>query len=292
MSLDLAPIFYQGLVGINRATYILIAALGLTLIFGVVGVVNFAHGSFYMLGAYFTGTLLWLFGGNFWLSIIIAPFVIMAVGGLVERFLLRPLYRFPTEFQLLLTYALVLVFYDGVRIIWGTQYFTAEVPEGLNWSFGVPGGVMPFYNVFIMIICSLTVLSLYYILFKTSWGMKVRVTSMDRDMASAVGINVKRIYSSAFMLGIWLAAFSGSLIVPRTATSPGLGDSIIIESFAIVVVGGLGSLRGAILGSMIIGLFEAYGLFLIPGLELAFLYIPLLIILIVRPRGLFGKKYS
>jgi branched-chain amino acid transport system permease protein len=286
----MAPYVFQGLVGLTEAMYLWLVAAGLSLIFGVLRVLNFAHGSLYMLGAYVTYVVLRALDGNFWLALLVGPLLVAGVGWLMEVVFLRRVYRVDVAFQLLLTFAFVLIFDDLVKLVWGPLYQSPPTPALLSGAVFVLGAPLPVYHLFILAVGVLVGLGLWLFLEKTRWGLLVRATAADREMARALGVRSSRLFTGVFVLGAWLAALGGALSMPVRAMSPGMGEFIIIEAFVVVVLGGLGSLRGAFLGAVVIGLLHAYGLMFIPVFELALAYVGMAIVLVVRPWGLFGVR--
>lgn len=285
-------LIFQGLIGLSLAMYIWLVAAGLTLVFGVLGVLNFAHGSLYMLGAYLTETCTTLLGGNFWLGLLLATLIVAVLGIVLERLFFRPMYRLPLAYQLLMTFAFVLIFDDLVKMVWGPVYRVPPTPEGLEGSLSILGRAFPVYNVFIIALGPSVALLLWLILEKTRWGKMIRASASSREMASAIGINIKRLFTTVFAFGAWLAALGGGLSIPIRAVSPGMGTFIIIEAFVVVVIGGLGSLKGAFIGAVLIGLLEAYGTLFIPVFEMFFIFLLMAVVLILQPGGLFGTQVS
>lgn len=281
---------FQGLVGLSEAMYLWMVAAGLSLIFGVLRVLNFAHGSLYMLGAYLTFYFFGLLGHNFWLGLMVGSILVAGIGLLMERFFLRLVYRLEVAYQLLLTFAFVLIFNDLVKLIWGPIYQAPPMPSGLDSSLFILGQAYPIYNLFIILIGPLIALGLWLLLEKTRWGRLIVASTSDREMASALGVNVPKLYTLVFMLGAWLAALGGALSIPIRPVSPGMGEIIIIEAFIVAVIGGLGSLKGAFIGAILIGLLHVYGVFYIPVFEMALAFILMAIVLILRPWGLFGTR--
>lgn len=265
---------------------------GLSLVFGVLGVLNFAHGSLYMLGAYFAFTFLQLFQkftGGFWLALLMAVLSVGIIGGIIEIIFLRPVYRRLHAYQLLLTYGLILILDDLVKMAWGTDYKVVSKPDMLSGSVEIFGGAYPAYDLFIILLGPFIALGLWLLIHKTKIGMFIRAASMDREMTDALGINVPALFTLVFMLGSCLGALGGALVGPIRTVSPGMGINIIIEAFVVVIVGGLGNLQGAFLGSLIIGQLEAFGILIIPRFNIAFIFILTALILIARPQGLMGK---
>jgi len=247
MSAD--TVAYQGLVGLSLAMYLWLISAGLTIIFGVLGVLNFAHGSLFMLGAYMTYTFYGLLALPFWLSIGASLGVVALVGFVMERYFLRSLYHLDHAYQLLLTFGFVLVLDDAVKLIWGGVFRIPPIPRFLEGAWPVFGRAFPVYNAFLIAVGICTGIGLWAIFEKTWWGRTVRATASDREMAGAIGINVPRVFSGVFMLGAALAALGGGLGTPVRVAAPGIGAAMIIQAFIITVIGGLGNLRGAFIGS-------------------------------------------
>jgi len=278
------------LAGISTGMFIWLVASGLTLIFGVLRVLNFAHGSFYMLGAYVCFTVLKYLGSNFWLGLVFGPLVVAAVGYAMERYLLRYVYHLELPYQLLLTFAMVLIFDDLVKMIWGAGSLGSPTVLGLSGSVSILDRNFPVYNLFIIAVGPLVAVGLYWLVEKTWWGRIVRSAASDREMASAIGIKVPTLYTAVFMFGAWLSAMGGALAVPYVGLiTPGMGEAIIIEAFVVVVIGGLGSLRGAFLGSLVIGLLNSFGTRFIPMLDMFLIFILMAVVLLWRPQGFFAE---
>jgi len=286
----LESIVHVCLAGLSTGMFIWLVASGLTLIFGVLGVLNFAHGSFYMLGAYFCYTLLSFMGDNFWLGLLLGPLCVCAVGFVVERFFLRYVYHLALPYQLLLTFAFVLLFDDLVKVIWGAGSIGSPMVPGLSASVPIMGRNFPVYSLFIIGVGPLVALSMWALLEKTWWGRIIRAASSDREMASAIGVRVPVLFTSVFMFGTWLGAMGGGLAVPYVGLlTPGMGESVIIDAFVVAVIGGLGSLKGAFLGALIIGLLSSFGTRFIPTFDMFLTFILMAAVLLWRPQGFFGE---
>ncbi|HYZ88884.1 MAG TPA: branched-chain amino acid ABC transporter permease [Myxococcales bacterium] len=283
-------LLFQGLVGLTEAMYLWLVAAGLSLIFGVLRVLNFAHGSLYMLGAYLTYAVFRALGGNFWVALAVGPLLVAAVAWVIEVVFLRRVYRADVAFQLLLTFAFVLILDDVVKLVFGPVYQSPPTPRALSGAVLVLGSPLPTYHLFILAAGVLVAAGLWVFLEKTRWGLLVRAIAADREMARALGVRSSRLFTWVFMLGAWLAGLGGALSIPVRSISPGMGELIIIEAFVVVVLGGLGSLRGAFLGALAIGLLHAYGIVFLPVFELALAYLVMAAVLIVRPWGLFGVR--
>jgi branched-chain amino acid transport system permease protein len=278
------------LAGLSTGMFIWLVASGLTLIFGVLGVLNFAHGSFYMLGAYFCYTVLSHMGDNFWMGLILGPLCVCVVGFVVERFFLRYVYHLALPYQLLLTFAFVLLFDDLVKVVWGAGSIGSPMVPGLSGSVPIMGRNFPVYNLFIIGVGPLVALGLWGLLERTWWGRIIRAASSDREMASAIGVRVSTLFTAVFIFGTWLGAMGGGLAVPYVGLlTPGMGESIIINAFVVAVIGGLGSLKGAFLGALIIGLLSSFGTRFLPTFDMFLTFILMAVVLLWRPQGFFGE---
>src|SRR5262245_24779251 len=290
--MQFGDLFIQLLSGLTRGMVLFLLASGLSLIFGALRVVNFSHGSFYMLAAFVAYSVVQYFSqfpsGNFWLALLIAPLVIAALGWLVETVLFRRVYRRDASYQLLLTYGLVLIGSDTVRLIWGEAYRSIKRPTALAWSFAVFDRPFPAYDAFLILVAAALGLGLWALLYRTKLGQIIRAVVHDRHMVSAMGVNVPALYSLVFALGCWLAAFAGGLYAPMGSIGLDMDINIIVECFAVVVVGGLGSISGALLGALIIGEVYAFGILVMPRAALAMIFIVMTVVLILRPHGLMG----
>lgn len=277
------------LAGLSSGMFIWLVASGLTLIFGVLGVLNFAHGSFYMLGAYVCYSLVQAFAPHFWLGVLVGPLVVAAVGIVVERRFLRGVYHLALPYQLLLTFAFVLIFDNLVKILWGAGSLTPPVPALLRGSIPILGRNFPIYSLFIIAVGPLVALGLWALLERTWLGRTVRAAASDREMAAALGAPVPALYTGVFAFGAWLAALGGALAVPYVGLlTSGMGETIIIDAFVVAVIGGLGSLKGAFLGALVIGIVSALGTRYFPTFDMALTFLLMAGVLLVRPRGLFG----
>jgi branched-chain amino acid transport system permease protein len=278
------------LAGLSSGMFIWLVASGLTLIFGVLGVLNFAHGSFYMLGAYVSFSLVKAFAPHFYPALLLGPLLVCLAGFAVERFFLRRVYALELPYQLLLTFAFVLVFDNVVKIAWGAG--SLAPPSGLGpleGSVSILGRKFPLYSLFVIAVGPLVALLLWGLLERTWIGRIVRASSSDREMASALGVRVPALFTGVFVFGTWLGALGGALAVPYVGLlTPGMGESIIIDAFIVAVIGGLGSLKGAFLGALVIGILSAFGTRFFPAFDMFLTFILMAAVLLWRPRGLFG----
>ena len=289
---DLSFLFTQFLGGLTTAMFLFLIASGLSLVFGVMRVLNFAHGSFYMLGAYLAWQAVqWLspLVESFWLAALFAALAVAVLGGLVERLLLRHMYGKEELYQLLLTYALVLILGDAAKAIWGTQQLSVSRPPILDGAIEMFGSVLPVYNLFIMLAGVAIALGGWLILARSSAGRMVRAAALDREMLGALGANVGALYTGMFMASSFLAGLSGALVTPIQSIVPGMDVEVIVEAFIVVVIGGLGSFWGTFWGSLIYGQVLSFGILIMPSFSLFSVFALMVVILIVRPWGLFGK---
>ena len=278
------------LAGLSSGMFIWLVASGLTLIFGVLGVLNFAHGSFYMLGAYFSFALVRALWPHFYLAMILGTLGVCVLGYVVERFFLRAVYKLDLPYQLLLTFAFVLIFDNLVKLIWGAGALSAPSGLGpLEGSVSIVGRRFPVYSLFVIAVGPLVALALWAALERTWIGRIVRAASSDREMASALGVPVPALFTGVFVFGTWLGAIGGALAVPYVGLmTTGMGESIIIDAFIVAVIGGLGSLKGAFLGALVIGVLSAFGTRFFPTFDMFLTFILMAAVLLWRPRGLFG----
>ncbi len=289
--MSLSFLTVEVLSALRQAAFLFLISSGLTLIFGVLNIINFAHGALYMLGAYLAYAItLYLVGpSGFFLALLMAPLGVAAVAALIEIGLLRRIYFQEETYQLLLTFALVLIIDDLVKIIFGGEYKSIPKPDFLSGSFVLFGGTVPVYTALVVLVAPVVAAGMWYLLYRTKTGKVVRATSSDREMADALGINMSALFTLVFAFGAMLAGFAGALAGPVRTVFPGLGAEVIIESFVVVVIGGLGSLWGALVASLLIGTLETVGTVVFPAFEMAFIYLLMVLVLIVRPWGLFGK---
>ena len=291
MHLDLSMIFVQFISGLSRAMILFLMASGLTIVFGVMRVINFAHGAFYMLGAFMAFTLTHILTGliGFWCTLLVAPTIVCLIGGLVEVILLRRIYDKEHLLQILLTYALIFVFNDLIKLIWGVDLRIVPLPPSLAGFVTLFGHSFPVYYFFIIGVGGAVAMLLWLLLKKTRFGKLLRASAERREMVDLLGYNVGAIFTLVFVLATWLGGLSGAVIAPTVRLSLGMGMEIIIECFIVVIVGGLGNIWGALLGALIAGQIYAFGILFIPKYAMAFLFVLAAIIIIFRPYGLLGK---
>lgn len=266
-----------------------LVASGLTLLFGIMGIINLAHGSFYMIGAYLA---YWLTGmtGSLWLGILFGLPIAILVGYLVERSAISFLYKRDHLYQVLLTFALILIFNELQQILWGTDVHSVPIPSILSASIQLTENQSyPVYRLFISAACIAIAGGMYWVIQKTRLGMMIRAGASNREMVQALGIDVNRLFAIVFSLGVALAAFAGMLAAPVDSVYPGMGENVLIISFVVVVIGGTGSIKGTFVGAMLIGLVSTFGKVLLPELASIMVYALMAAILLWRPQGLFGR---
>ncbi len=278
------------------ASVLFLIASGLTLIFGVMRIVNLAHGSLYAIGAYITA---WLVGQAvaggftvhgliFFLLLPLGAVGVGVLGALIEPILLRPFYQRAEEYQLLVTFGLLLILEDGIRFVWGGVPLSADAVADKLPSVKILGYLYPAYNFVVIAVGVVAVLALWGFIYRTRFGVLLRATAQDRRMASALGLDVRRVYLLAFTIGCFMAGVGGAIVVPSQAAVLGMGIDYLVVAFIVVVIGGMGSLKGALVGAVIVSFFRTVGVQFFPEEELAFLYLLAGIVLVVRPTGLFG----
>lgn len=278
----------QAFNGISYGTLLFLLASGLSLIFGVMRIVNLAHGSYFLLGGYVALTVIWT-TGSWLLAIPLASLAIAGVGLVMERFFLRPLGFDPLR-QVLLTIGFALLFQQAALDIWGGDNMDINVPGTLDWSVQAGGLYFPVYRIFMIVMAAGVALLLWLVMEKTRMGAVVRASVDDAEMARGVGIDTSRVSMGVFALGAFLAALGGVIGGAFIGIYPGLDFEILPLAFAVVIIGGMGSLRGALVGSLIVGLMDNFGKALFPEISYFTLYAPMVIILAVKPTGLFGTE--
>jgi branched-chain amino acid transport system permease protein len=283
------------------ASVLFLISGGLSLIYGVMRIVNLAHGNLYAFGAYVTAWAIGLVAGGagggeatprtvvLFLLLPAGALAAAALGAIIEPTLLRPFYRRAEEYQLLVTFGLLMILEDVIRFLWGPYPLTASsLWENLG-SLTIGGTIYPGYNLLVIGIGALAAGFLWAFIYRTRFGVVLRATSQDMRMASALGIDVNRVYVQAFALGCLMAGLGGAIIVPSQSAVLGMGVDALVLSFIVVVIGGLGSLEGALVGALIVGVVRELGIQFFPEIELAVLYLMAAVVLLVRPAGLFGR---
>jgi branched-chain amino acid transport system permease protein len=287
--ISLAALAAQVFTGLVLGGILVLMAVGLSLIFGLMTVVNFSHGALYMLGAYVAFTILG-FTKSFWLSLLLAPLVVGTLGLLIQRFLIRRLYGRSPDDPLLLTFGLSLVIVEAVKVVWGKVGLTVDPPRDLAGAVNLGFMNFPVYRLFVVAVTALVLVGLWLFLEKTNVGLIIRAGTRDALMVRALGIDLGRIWLLVFGLGIALAGLAGVLAAPMRGVYAEMGVEIIIECFVVVVVGGMGSLLGAIVAGLLIGEIVSLTTFFAPKLAEIVVFLVMAVVLLVRPSGLFGES--
>jgi branched-subunit amino acid ABC-type transport system permease component len=288
MAVGWAEIICQFLVGISRSMILFIVCAGLSFILGVLRVPNIAHGSLYMIGAFATFSITKMVGGayGFWVALALAPFLVVLVSLVTERLLFCHLYQREHLMLLLFTFSVSLILGDLVKIVWGAEYRSVPPPELLKGSISILGASFPRYNLFLIIIGPLVGIALWLFTTKTKIGKISRAAAVDREMVGVLGINVSWVFAFAFLIGCYLAGVGGALVAPTVSITLGMDHTLIIEAFLIVTIGGLGNMWGALVGSLIFGVTHSFGVLFWPQFAIVFPYMAVVIVLLLRPKGL------
>jgi branched-subunit amino acid ABC-type transport system permease component len=283
-----AEVLSQLLVGLSRAMILFTICAGLSFVLGVLRVPNIAHGTLYMIGAFATFSFSKYFGGasGFWIALILAPLVVALVGLVAERTLFRHLYQREHLMLLLFTFALAMILGDLVKIVWGAEYRSVPAPDLLKGSISVLGASFPRYNLFLIFVGLAVAVALWLFVTRTKIGKISRAAAVDRDMVGLLGINVSWVFAAAFVIGCCLAGLGGALVAPTVSITLGMDHSLIIEAFLIVTIGGLGNMWGALVGSLIFGITQSLGVLVFPQFAIVFPYTAVVIVLLLRPKGL------
>jgi len=279
----------QGIHGLAYGMLLFLVASGLTMVFGMMGILNLAHASFFMLSSYFSYQVLRA-TGNFWLALLVAPVAAAIVGILCERLLLRKVHAFGHIGELILTVGISLVIMEGVKVFWGTESLSIRVPPILEGRLALGGLDYPIYRFFVIGLAFVVLGILSVLLYRTRLGMVVRAAVSDADMVNALGVNVPVLFMFVFGVGTWLAGVAGVVIAPILTVFPGLADQMGMDAFVVVVTGGLGSLWGAFLISLILGELNSYGVQFVSQLAPVLMFVLMAVILTFRPMGLFGER--
>jgi branched-chain amino acid transport system permease protein len=285
----LAFLLTQTVNALSQAALLFFLGVGLTLIFGIMRIVNFAHGALYMLGA-FVGYSLARWSGSFWLAMAAAPVLVGLLGALFELGILRRLYRRDAHAFLMVTFGLALVLGEVVRLTWGTDPLQVQPPEFLSDVVFLLDEPFPTYRIFLAVAGVVVAIAIWQFLERTRLGLLIRATSQNAEMAHALGVDVKLVRSSVFGVGCGLAALGGVLAAPLVTASNGMAATVIIDAFVIVIIGGMGSFLGSLIGALLVAFVQVFGNYYFPDLALAFMYLIMLTVLVVRPGGLLGKE--
>ena len=297
--MDIATFCIQLLNAVQYGLLLFLLSSGLTLIFGIMGIINLAHGSFYMIGAYLAWSLSSRLG-NFWMAIVAGVVLTVLLGMLLEWLLIKRLYRRDHLYQVLLTYGLILIFEELRSIIWGDDVHGVPIPDSLSASIPLTDTLAyPVYRLWMSGACVVLAALMYWLIQHTRLGMMIRAGASNRDMTQSLGINIELLYRLVFALGVALAAFAGMIAAPVSSVFPGMGGQVLIVCFVVVVIGGIGSVKGALVAALLIGLVDTFGKVLeieiggfriLPELAGMSVYVLMAMVLLWRPEGLFGKR--
>lgn len=288
MDITLSLLLLQLLTGVALGAVYALLALGLSLIFGMLTVVNFAHGAFFMVGA-FVGLYFLGLTGNFWFSLVLTPLVVGAIGLLTERFLVRPLYGRGIDYPLLLTFGLSWLLIEAIRTLFGIEGLPSSTPVALRGAVDLGIGYFPKYRLFLIVATAVVVLALWLFLEKTRWGLVIRAGSRDGEILKVLGVDVARVWLLVFGLGTAIAGLSGVLAAPTRAVNPEMGIPVLAESFVVTVVGGMGSLPGAVVAGLLVGVVYSMTSLFAPDLAELSIFVLMALVLLVRPQGFFGR---
>lgn len=282
----------QIIAGLSLGMIFFLISVGLSIVFGTLKVLNIAHASFYMLGAYLCYTVTHLLCKSqnmFWMALILAPVGVAIFGGIIELLVIRPMYKREFLYQLILTFGLIYIIADIVKLIWGVQFYRVDIPPQLQGTVQFLGTKLSYYHLFMIGLGPIVLALIWVLQQKTKLGRIIRAVTYNRDMSSALGINVSLIYTVVFMFASWLAGLGGTLMAPMASVFLGMDMTVTIECFIVIVIGGLGSTGGAFLGAILFGLANSIGVIFLPKIAIALGFIAMAVVLIIRPWGLLGK---
>lgn len=278
----------QLLTGIALGSIYALLALGLCLVFGMLNVVNFAHGAFFMVGA-FMGVYFLGITGNFWFSLILTPIATGVLGLLTERFLVRPLYGRGIDYPLLLTFGLSYVLIEAMRVTFGIEGLPSVTPDGLKGTMDVGVGFFPKYRLFLIAATAVIIFAVWYFIQKTKYGLIIKAGAADQEIVKVLGVDVAKVWLMVFGLGCAIAGLSGILASPTRSVNPEMGIPILAESFVVTVVGGMGSPVGAVVAGLLVGVVYSMTSLFFPDLSELSIFVLMAVVLLIRPQGLFGK---
>ncbi|MDQ3921218.1 MAG: branched-chain amino acid ABC transporter permease [Actinomycetota bacterium] len=286
--MDVQLLGLQFFTGLALGSVFVLLATGLSLIFGLLGIVNFAHGAFFMVGAY-VGVYFLSLTDSFWIALVGTPLAVGAIGLVVERFLIRPLYGRGFDYPLLLTFGLGYVLVEVVRIVFGSEGVPFETPDALAGAVDIGVGFFPLYRLFVIAATAVILISLWLFIERTRYGLIIRAGARDPEIVRILGINVARVWLLVFGLGTALAALGGVLAAPMRTVNPEMGVTVLVEAFVVTVIGGMGSLIGAVVAGLLVGVVVSLTSLWAPEMATISMFALMALVLLVRPRGLFGR---
>lgn len=286
-------ILTQLLNGVVMGSIYALVALGLAIIFGLMGVVNFAHGAFYALGAYIAFQTLTIFPGfGFYFALLTVPIVVGLFGVIIEPYIIRPLYDRNLIYSLLLTFGLMLAMHESIRLVWGTTPKNIGEPEYLDFTVWLGILNYPVYRLAVIVMTAVISIGIWLFLQRTNLGIVIRAATENRDMVRALGINISTVYTLVFGLGVGIAGIAGLLHAPLVSVYPEMGVNILIESFVVVVIGGLNSFKGAVFAGFLVGITSSLSFLIWPPMTDVVIFLLMAVFLIFRPQGMFGKEFG
>lgn len=286
MTLDLLTL--QLFTGFALGSVFVLLAIGLSLIFGLLTVVNFAHGALYMVGAY-VGVAVLQAGGNFWVALLVVPLAVGTLGLAIERWLVRPLYGRGIDYPILLTFGLAYVMVDVVRMIFGVEGIPLGTPEALAGAVNIGVGYFPLYRLFVIVATALILIALWLFIERSTLGLVIRAGSRDPEILRVLGVDVGRIWLLVFGLGAGIAGLAGILAAPMRSVTPEMGVPVLVEAFVVTVVGGMGSLKGAVVAGLLVGVVASMTSLVFPEMAEVSMFAIIALVLLVRPQGLLGR---
>ncbi|MBS4214326.1 MULTISPECIES: branched-chain amino acid ABC transporter permease [Neobacillus] len=286
----MSTLLLQLINGFSYGFLLFIITCGITIVFGILGVLNLAHGSFYLLGSYLGYSLIMKAGLPFWAALAAVPLIIAVLGYMLETIILRPTYKLGHLSQVLLTFGLAYIFHDLFAILWGKNMLVVDPPPALNMSIQLAGYSVPAYRIALIVIGLAIAIFLWFFQEKTKWGAVIRAGLSDKEMAAGLGVNIHLVFTFVFVLGSLFAGVGGVIGSPILGAFPGMEFQILILSLVVLVVGGLGSVSGTLIASLLVGFVETFSRYLVPELSLIITFALMAVVLVVRPQGLIGRR--
>ncbi len=286
MSFDLLAL--QLFTGFALGSVFVLLAIGLSLIFGMLTVVNFAHGAFYMVGAY-VGVAVLRAGGSFWLALVVVPLAVGVAGLAIERWLVRPLYGRGIDYPILLTFGLAYMLVDVVRMVFGVEGIPFDTPEALQGAVDIGVGYFPRYRLFVIVATAVILFGLWLFIERSTLGLVIRAGARDAEILRILGVDIGRVWLMVFGLGTGLAALAGLLAAPMRSVTPEMGVPVLVEAFVVTVVGGMGSLKGAVYAGLLVGVVASMTSLVFPEMASVSMFAIMALVLLVRPQGLLGR---